>query len=182
MSAWSSGRGFSMSHRLRVAALLAGFSVVGFSGSRSVVPVWLPRVGAAVPVGVSVLVGCASGVDHAVSLACPTAQVFTASAFGVGSAGIVRRSVALAQQVAAVSGLLVAFPSGPCPVGVSPTVQPRTTFCSGGSGTWATVTLALGSGAAVLLWLPAHLSAPSWVSPLGGGWYFSGPLVSKLFV
>lgn len=156
-------------------SLLRASSRVGFSGSR----VFCPRqsflvgllasfLGSSVPVSV----GCASGVDASVRFAFPSACVFRASRFGRGSGALVRRSCALVSSLVS-SGALVAFPLGACPSVVRPSAVPSACFCGGGSGTWASVAFAVGSGVPCLVWLPVGFSVPSsFLSVgLGGGWW-----------
>jgi len=91
----------------------------------------------------SVGVGCASGVDSLVRSAFPSASVFSVSSFLVGGrvcrSSFALRSSALVSWCASSGGLLVAFPLGACPVGVSVS----SSFRGCGSGSWGSVALAL---------------------------------------
>jgi hypothetical protein len=158
----------------RVSSVLAVAPVVGFSGSRSVVPESiLCGVLPLVPAGVPVLVGCARGVDSFVRQFVPGAVVFQASAFGSGAVSFARRSAALVGSVASVGGVLVVFPGRACPPGLVPSASFSACFCGLGSGSWASAALALGIGCAVLLWLPPGVCPPAWhFESLGGGWFF----------
>ncbi len=81
------------------------FSVVGFSGSRSVVPSVFPAVVSAVPAGASVFVGCAGGVDAAARAAFPAARVFRVS--GTGRWAFAVRSTAFVRALASAGGCLL---------------------------------------------------------------------------
>ena len=156
-----------------LAGFLVGASVVGFSGSRvSGGPLCVAARGAcaAVPPGVPVSVGCASGVDAVVRGAFPRrATVFAVSSgrWGSGRGAFARRSAALVRSLLP-GGVLVVLPLGPCPPAVSPSTSPGACWCGGGSGSWASAAFALGLGLRVALWAPA---VPWFVSavPLGGG-------------
>lgn len=169
---------------LRVGSVLALAPLVGFSGSRSVVPqLALCGVLPFVPAGVPVHVGCARGVDSWVRSFVPGAVVFSAAAWGSGAASFARRSSALVGSLVSGGGTLVAFPGCGCPVGLVP--------CGSwpwgvGSGSWGSVALAVGRGVPVLLWLPVGVVPPcggrsgrfpflpAWgFEPLGSGWFFS---------
>ena len=158
-----------------LAGFLVGASVVGFAGSRvSGGPLCVAARGAcaAVPPGVPVAVGCASGVDAVVRSAFPRATVFAVSSgrFGSGRGAFARRSAALVSSLAP-GGVLVVLPLGPCPGVVSPSPVASRCWCGGGSGSWASAAFALGLGLPVALWAPAGV--PWFVSAacLGGGWW-----------
>lgn len=155
-----------------------GFPVVGFSGSRSVVPLVLSEVLSGVASGSVVFVGCARGVDGAVRSALSgrcAVRVFRASAFGSGRAAFALRSAAFVRALAAEGGVLFSFPGRACPVGLSVSADSRACFCGLGSGSWATLSFAAGLGVPCCVWLPAGLSVPvSWgLVPVGGGWWVS---------
>ena len=169
-----------------VSALVAGFSVFGFSGSRSLLPcsvAALRRLAGFVPVGASVSVGCARGADGLARGLFPSARVFSVASgsFGVGRPAFVRRSVACVSSVAP-GGLWCFFPSSPCPVGLLPSPRSGRCFCGSGSGSWASAALAAGLGCSVLCFLPPGVAAPvgwGFVS-LGGGWWVARPSVCQL--
>ena len=156
-----------------LSSLLASAPVVGVSGSRAPSPVsasvcrW--AVGQLAP-GASVVTGCASGIDGVARLARPSASVIQASAFGVGRGALAARSVAVARTVAAHApgAVWLAFPSGPCPAGLVPSRQSSACFGGHGSGTWASLALAVGLGVPALVFLPAGVPAPSASGP--GAW------------
>ena len=155
-----------------VARVLSGARVVGFSGSRSVVPAMpLCSVLPLVPFRVPVVVGCARGVDQAVRGSCARARVFCASSFGFGARSFALRSAALVAALGGAGGVLVSFPGRSCPVGLVPV----SSWPWGvGSGSWGSLALAVGSGCSVVVWLPVGVVPPAWCSvALGGGW-FSG--------
>lgn len=149
-------------------------SVVGFSGSRSVVPPVLPSLFPLV--GGSVFVGCASGVDAVVRGAFPSASVFRASSRSPRA--LVARSVGFVRALSSVGGVLLSFPSGSCPS----CVVPSSSWCGGGgSGSWASLALALGSGVFCLVWLPSGVVPPASFGLCraslgsGGAWWVSLP-------
>jgi hypothetical protein len=173
----------------RVGALPAAVSAVfrrsgafGFSGSRSAVPAVVSAVAAAVPRGSAVFVGCARGVDAAFRGFFPGALVLAAASFGSGRGSFAARSAACVRAVAGGSvlgGLWVSFPSGPCPFGLLPSASPSRAFCGSGSGSWASLAFAVGSGLPALVFGWAPPSGWGFVS-LGGGWWFSGWPASQL--
>lgn len=166
-----------------VVSSLASASVVGFSGSRSPAGVLPPAVVsaavAAVPASVPVSVGCARGVDAVVRAFCPRARVFSVASgdFGLGRGAFAARSVACVRSVAVPSGVWVSFPCSPCPAGLVPSASSSRAFSGSGSGSWASLAFALGSGVRCLVWLPTGVVAPAgWgLSPVGGGWWVSVP-------
>lgn len=148
-------------------------SVVGFSGSRSVVPPALAAVCAAVPAEAAVAVGCAAGVDATVRAAFPSATVFSVASFGVvGRGAFAVRSVAFVRSLAG-GGLLLSFPSGACPPGLLPSASSSRAFCGAGSGSWAAIAFAIGLGVSCFVLLPSGVAAPvGWgLVPVGGGWW-----------
>ena len=160
-----------------LAGFLSGAPVVGFSGSRvsSGGPLCSAALVAcgAVPPGVPVSVGCASGVDAVVRGAFGSrAVVFSVSSgrWGSGRGAFARRSAALVSSLLP-GGVLVVLPLGPCPGVVSPSPVASRCWCGGGSGSWASAAFALGLGLRVALWAPAGV--PWFVSAacLGGGWW-----------
>jgi len=143
-----------------------GVIMHGFSGSRSLGQ----KEGAqAVTVlrqlgyqKVPVAVGCAKGLDsvvraNAVKFGCPL-SVFTAES--QCPRHLVARSVSMVQAVAlSTSPVLLGWPGRPCPAQVKPSPIPSRNFCGGGSGTWASLSLAAGLGCTVVVFgvLHAHL-------------------------
>jgi len=157
-----------------VVSALAAAPAVGFSGSRSVVSPWVAPALAAVPWSVPVFVGCAGGVDAAVRSA-RACRVFWARLFGCGRGSFAARSVAFVRALAGSGGLLLSFPSGPCPAAVVPSPRSSVCFCGAGSGSWASLAFAVGSGVPVLVALPPGVAAPSWLAPLCPGWWVAAP-------
>ncbi len=145
--------------------------MVGFSGSRHLTGAHfatVKQVAAAVAAaGHPVAVGCAAGADLAVRSAVPGAQVFAVAAQASRQAFAVR-SVQLVQAVAASSSpALVAFPVQPCPSGLVPSKQSGKCFSGRGSGTWASVALAVGLGVPVFVFW-SGMGVP--VLPSWGAW------------
>jgi hypothetical protein len=160
---------------------LSSFAVVGFSGSRSVVPAAvgaaLSRVAASARVGV----GCAEGVDRAVRSEWGGELEVLQADRSLGRGGFARRSAAVVAAVAAADGCWVCFPSGACPEVVAPSSSASRCFCGGGSGTWASAAYAVGLGCPVLCWLPEGIACPEgWgFVALGRGWFVSVPVFSQ---
>lgn len=160
-------------------------SAVGFSGSRSSVPSACASVVPLVLSGCPVFVGCAPGVDGFFRAAFPSASVFAAASFGSGRGSFAARSVAVVRAVAAAGasagsgGLWVSFPSGACPAGLAPSASSSRCFSGSGSGSWASLAFAAGSGLSCLVF--GFAPPASWgFSPLGGGWWWLGSPVRQL--
>jgi hypothetical protein len=89
---------------------------------------------------------------------------------GSGRAAFARRSVAIVEAVPS-GGLLVVVPGSVSP---PPDVVPSRSFRGGGSGSWGSAALALGTGRRVLLWLPTGAVPPVWAgvawSAVGSWW------------
>ncbi len=149
-----------------LSGLLASAPVVGVSGSRAPSPAsasvcrWAVRQLAP---SSSVVVGCAAGIDGVVRALRPSASVVRASAFGSGPGALAARSTAVVRAVAVggPTALWLAFPSSPCPAGVVPSRQSSACFSGSGSGTWASLALAVGLGVPALAFLPPGVSAPA---------------------
>lgn len=175
-----------------VSAALSSATVVGFSGSRhladAVSSAVLLGAVAAVPSSASVVVGCAAGVDAVVRLACPSARVFSVAsgAFGSGRGAFAARSTACVQAVAAAgsAGLWVSFPSGACPAGLLPSASSSRCFSGSGSGTWASLALAVGLAVPSLVFLPTGVVSPAgWgLKPVAGSpeWFSFSPASVQL--
>ncbi len=164
-----------------VLSLVGGAGVVGFSGSRSVVPACVGAVCGAVSPRALVGVGCASGVDAVVRALVLGCSVFSASSFSASSFSgrLVLRSVALVRFVASASGrsgggVFVVFPSAACPAGLVPSSSSSVCFRGLGSGSWASAAFAAGLGVPVLVFAP--VGVPAWgFSSLGAGWWLLVP-------
>ena len=147
--------------------MLSAATVIGFSGSRR--PSDASRRALRWALGrldpsALVVVGCARGVDAAVrsSVPCSRLRVFRASSFGAGPGAFAARSIACVRAVAgADDALWTAFPSRPCPVGLLPLSSLSSCFSGFGSGTWASLAFALGSGLRCLVFLSPGVSAPA---------------------
>ena len=161
-------------------------ALVGFCGSRVLSSAFSPLVSSCVSsvlsAGRGVAVGCASGADRfalsAARAAGASVSLFSASSFGSGRAAFARRSAAFVSAVAA-SGAgcgLVAFVSSPCPVGLFPSPSASRCFSGFGSGSWASVALAVGLGVSVVVFpcVPAGVSPSSVLSAWSGSWVSAG--------
>lgn len=170
----SSFSGFSFPRS--VSSLLGSARSLGLCGSRSVVPpspVWVGVV-ASVPPSASVSCGCVGGLCALARSSFPSASVFFARSFGFGRGAFAARSVALVRSVAASPRpLWVSFPGRACPPGLLPSSVPGRCFAGFGSGSWASLALAVGLGVPALVWLPAGVVPPSgwFFRSLGGGWW-----------
>ena len=166
--------------------LVASFPIVAFSGGRSLVGPslfaarWL--CGSCSPS--SVVVGCAPGADAVARESFPGACVFSVVA-GSGRGGFAARSVRVVRECAAGGGLWVSFPSSSCPAGLSPSSSSGRAFCGSGSGSWASLAFAIGSGLPCLMFLaPGTLPPVGWgFVAIGSGWFLSRPAAvqSSLF-
>ena len=155
-----------------LARRLRSASVVGVSGSRSASPGCVRAVSWAVgqlAPGASVVTGCMSGIDGVARSLAPSALVFQASRFGRGRGRFARRSIAVVRRVAGAGGagagpqsaLWVSAPGRACPRGLVPSASSSACFAGFGSGSWASLALALGLGVPALVWLPSGVSAPA---------------------
>ena len=163
---------------------LSSASFVGFSGSRSVVPSVAAAVAAVVPsFTCSVLVGCAAGVDAFFRCAFPAARVFSVASFGVERGAFAARSVAFVRALATSGGVLVSFPSAPCPVGLLPSASSSRAFSGFGSGSWASLAFAVGSGVPCFVFAPFGVPSGWGFVACGGGWFSFAPAAvqSSLF-
>lgn len=150
---------------------------LAFSGYRSLDTIdrdMLQAVIAAVHPRAGVAVGDSSGVDYEIKQAFPGSRFFQRTANT--PAAYAARSIRLARFVAAQNYQLIAFPGAACPPRVWPTVHPSHAFNGSGSGTWATVALAVGLGAHVWVCLPDGADSPPWhsvtIEPMGAQWLF----------
>ena len=159
-----------------LSSLLTGSGLGGFSGSRGLPPAVLSSVLClrARSSGES-FVGCAAGVDADVRVCLRSARVFRAADFGVGRGSFAARSCAFVSALAAGGGVLVSFPSSACPSGLLPSSSSSRAFCGLGSGSWASLAFAVGSG--VPCWVFAPFGVPSgWgFVAAGGGWFSFAP-------
>jgi hypothetical protein len=163
-------------------------ALVGFCGSRRLGSSWASVVSRCVSAvgrsGRAVAVGCAAGADaFALSAArragLPVSFFSVASgSFGSGRSAFARRSSAFVSAVAASgSGCgLVAFVSASCPAALFPSPVAARCFAGFGSGSWASVALAVGLGVPVVVFpvggasaLPSGWSG-SWVACSSGVW------------
>ena len=134
--------------------------VVGVSGSRSASPGCVRAVGWALgqlAPGTLVVTGCMSGIDQVARQLAPSALVLRAASFGRGRGRFARRSTAVVRRVAASgpSALWVSAPGRACPAGLVPSASSSACFAGFGSGSWASLALALGLGVRAVVWLPS---------------------------
>lgn len=161
--------------------ILSSAKAIGFSGSRSQpCPATLQAIKTAVkaiPAGVPVSVGCAKGVDQIVRNLLPSARVFAVADLNFSGRGaLAARSISCVRSVAVPQGVWCAFPSRPCPEGLTPSASPSRCFCGLASGTWASLAFAVGLGVACLVFLPPPIKPPlGWGFTSGGGGWFLIP-------
>lgn len=174
-----------------VPALISSAQCVGFSGSRNpggtIPPEVLLGAIAAVSPSASVFVGCAKGVDAVVRRTFGSrCQVFSVASgkWGSGRGAFAARSTACVKAVAAAGGMWVSFPSSACPAGLLPSASSCKCFSGSGSGSWASLAYALGSGVPCLVFLPKSVVAPAgWgLTPVVGcdHWFSSVPIAAQL--
>lgn len=156
-----------------VRSAVSAAPAVAFCGSRRAAPpaAVLGSVASLVPSSAPVLVGCVGGLCAAVRGRFARASVFRASSFGAGRGAFVARSVALVRACASAGGVWLSFPLAPCPPGLVPSARSSACFCGSGSGSWASLCLAVGLGVSAFVWLPPGVVPPAWLSSLGGGWF-----------
>ncbi len=167
-----------------LSSLLTGPGLVGFSGSRGLPPAVLSSVlclrGRSS--GES-FVGCAAGVDHDVRVCLRSARVFRASDFGVGRGSFAARSIAFVRALSVGGGVLVSFPSSSCPSGLRPWASASRCFSGLGSGSWASLAFAIGSGVPCWVYSPCGVPSGWGFVAAGGGWFSFVPAAvqSSLF-
>lgn len=129
--------------------MFTAYKTIAFTGSRSLHPDRTALISdiatKARKAGTTVLVGCASGADEAVRRAAPQAHIVSVKEFlyiPTHKGRLAARSAALVQALVKQKdrAALIAFPGSPCPPGLKISRYP---FKGHGSGTWATVALAL---------------------------------------
>lgn len=165
-------------------------SVVGFSGARCSDELALPfsEVARWVPSGARIFVGCASGIDGFARLQFGSrCRVFRVSSgeWGVGRGAFAGRSVAFVRALSVASGVLVSLPApGSAPAaGLFPSSSSSRCFSGGGSGSWASLAFAVGSGVPCLVWLGSSPAPVGWgLEPVIGcpGWFSSAPAAVQL--
>ena len=168
-------------------SFLSGFSAVGFSGSRELLPcsvAALRFVSRFVSPGASVFVGCARGADGLARSLFPSAVVFSVASgsWGRSRGSFAARSVACVRAVASASGCWVSFPCSPCPAGLLPSCSSSRCFRGFGSGSWSSLAFAVGCGVPCLVFLPPGVSVPAgWpLVAVGGGWFSFRPSACQL--
>ncbi|MBD2341230.1 hypothetical protein H6G64_30125 [Calothrix sp. FACHB-156] len=176
-----------MVKKMQLKEIFKNYSTFGFSGARSpaglLPPKALSSAAAAVPPGSRVVIGCQRGVDAFFRQCFPKAEVFAVASgkWGQGKGAYAARSIACVQAVAGDRGLWVSFPASECPVGLLPAAKSAKCFSGSGSGTWASLAYALGSGVACLVYSPFEVPAGWGLEPVPGhlGWFSSSPSASS---
>ncbi len=161
-----------------VKSLITESACIGFSGSRSAISSSLnvlTEVTKLIPDTTTIVVGCAQGIDKAVRNIFSDAVVFYVSDFGQGRGAFAARSIACVQRVRHSRGIWISFPVDPCPPGLLPSINSSECFCGKGSGTWASLALAVGLNIPSLVWCPPGVEVPQeWnLKSVGEGWYQS---------
>lgn len=171
---------------IRIVQLVTSAPALGISGSREPARASLAalaQLAALVPAGCAVVVGDAPGIDRRAGELLPQARVFHVADYGVGPGAFAARSIACVQACAGLGGVWSAFPAQACPVGLRPSARPSACFAGYGSGTWASLALALGFGLPAVLFLPAGAPPAGWgFVAVDGGWFIvEPPAQSRLF-
>jgi hypothetical protein len=169
-----------------VSSILASAAIVGFSGSRTPTPVSLAAVqlvAAVLAPAMPVIVGDARGIDQHAAGLLPQARVFRASAYRSphsARSAYAMRSIACVQACA--GGVWCSFPARPCPAGLRPSSSSATCFNGSGSGTWASLAFAIGSGCTPIVFLPAGIVPPAAFGLVNAshGWYVAAQSVGQL--
>jgi len=171
-----------------VSSALSSAPSVGFSGSRSSVPSAATAIAQLVSsrvvhlsgcgVHFPVFVGCARGVDSFFRGCFPSAQVFSVS--GSSRGAFAARSISFVQSLAASGGVLVSFPSSPCPIGLLPSSTGSRAFSGFGSGSWASLAFAVGRGVQCFVFAPFGVPSGWGFVPCGDGWFSFTPSGSQL--
>lgn len=150
--------------------MLAGFSSVGFAGSRSGVgsAAAARLAAAAAAAGCGVFATCGRGVPAAAA-AVPGSVVFRRSSPPFSSlpfrVSLAARATAFIRALAAAPApALVCWPGRAAPSGL----RPSRSWSSCGSGSWSEAALAAGLGVTVFVFLPPGIQPPAaW-----GRWFF----------
>jgi hypothetical protein len=142
--------------------MFAGFSTVGFCGSRSLVGSAAAQVCTLASVAArsetAVYTTCGTGAAAAARACAPTAIVFSRTFAGHGALPA-RATRFIRALAAAPAPVLLCWPGRSCPMGL----QPGSRWQSCGSGSWSELALAVGLGVPVRVFLPPPLSPPlSW--------------------
>jgi hypothetical protein len=87
------------------------------------------------------------------------------------------RSAAAVQACARAGGVWCSFPSSACPAGLRPSSSSAACFSGRGSGSWASLALALGRGLPAIVFLPVGTSAlAGWgLASASGAWWVASP-------
>lgn len=152
---------------------ISNYNVIGFSGSRSVVPSALYSVLHKIT-NQKILVGDAKGVDKAVRSYLPQAEVIKIRFQGKGA--YAERSIRFVKAIAKNNGCLVSFPDKDCPSGLVPSEKSSKCFCNKGSGTYATLAYAIGLNIPCFVYLLEYKC--SWLQ-CSGNWGFHYPVTQK---
>lgn len=132
---------------------ISDYKVLGFSGSRSVVPPIIYSVFEKIT-DQRILVGDAKGVDKAVRDYFPQAEVFEIKFCSKGA--FAERSIRLVQAIAQNQGCLLSFPDQDCPAGLFPSEKSSKCFSNKGSGTYATLAYAAGLNIPCFVFLQSY--------------------------
>ncbi|MBH8564455.1 hypothetical protein I8748_20095 [Nostoc sp. CENA67] len=161
---------------MKIADLLQNYNTIAFTGSRTMVEGQAEKIDFVLANSApEILVGDARGIDQYIRENCTTATVFKVSDYWSGNiqkAAFAVRSQAMVKSLSSKNGLLVGFPSSPCPEGLKIS---KNSFSGYGSGTWATLAYALALNVDCLLWLPDKMQPPQqWgLVAAGDGWWSS---------
>ncbi len=169
--------------------MFAGFSTVGFFGSRALIGSATAQVctlaSEAVMAGTAVYTTCGTGAAAAARACAPTAIVFSRTFAGHGA--LPARATRFVRALAvAPAPVLICWPGRSCPMGLLP--DSRWQPC--GSGSWSELALAVGLDVPVRIFLPPMCSPPlawgNWTvvdaGSLSGAWALRPPAYAANFL
>ncbi|NET90957.1 MAG: hypothetical protein F6K45_23165 [Kamptonema sp. SIO1D9] len=155
--------------------VFSSYKKVGFSGARTLSKVSISALEFAynsIPFDASICIGCADGVDKWFRSRFPDSEIFRVGFAGRG--GFAERSIRCVDAVRSGGGAWISFPDKACPVGLLPSGSSSRCFSGFGSGTWASLAYAVGSGVDSFVFLGSIPVPSGWdLSPVSGcpGWF-----------
>jgi hypothetical protein len=153
---------------------ISDYQVIGFSGSRLVVPSALYQLLDKIT-DQQIIVGDCRGVDQAVRDYLKHCQVICTTFKGKGATA--ERSIRFVKEIASNRGCLVSFPSSDVPKALTPTEKSNKAFCGTGSGTWATLAYAVGLNLPCFVYLQNY--SCNWLDRINPEWAIHQPVTFK---